>query len=142
MVQPGVFEVSIPSQSGKGQEVQERIVALLEQMEYPMRDVFGVRLALEEALVNAIKHGNGMDPAKIVKIECQITPDRVWVRIQDEGQGFDRDSLPDPTLEENLDKPSGRGILLMSEFMTRVEYNERGNCVTLIKSREEPPAKD
>ncbi len=60
----------------------------------------------------------------------------MWIRIEDEGHGFDLESLPDPTLEENLEKPSGRGILLMREFMTKVEYNERGNCVILEKRRD------
>lgn len=138
MVQHDEFEVAIPSKTGEGQAVQERIVSLLEQMDYPMRDVFGVRLALEEALVNAIKHGNGMDPSKKVHIECRVSPERVWIRIRDEGQGFDLKGLPDPTLEENLEKPSGRGVLLMREFMTKVEYNDRGNCVTLEKHREPP----
>lgn len=136
MVQHDEFEVTIPSKSGEGQAVQERIVSLLEQLEYPMRDVFGVRLALEEALVNAIKHGNGMDPEKKVKIACRVNPKLVWVKIEDEGPGFDLNSLPDPTLEENLDKPSGRGILLMREFMTKVEYVENGTCVILEKHRE------
>lgn len=136
MVQNDEFEVTIPSKSGEGQAVQERIVSLLEQLEYPMRDVFSVRLALEEALVNAIKHGNGMNPDKKVKIACRVTPERVWVRIEDEGPGFDVETLPDPTLEENLDKPSGRGILLMREFMTRVEYVNKGSCVILEKHRE------
>ena len=139
MVKHDEFEVTIPSRTGEGQAVQERIVSLLEQLEYPMRDVFGVRLALEEALVNAIKHGNQMDPNKKVQIECRIDRDRVWVRIEDEGKGFDVAGLPDPTLEENLEKPSGRGVLLMREFMTRVEYNAKGNCVILEKRRETSP---
>ncbi len=67
------FQVAIPSKTGEGQAVQERIVSLLEQLEYPPRDVFGVRLALEEALVNAIKHGNGMVPSKLVRIECRVS---------------------------------------------------------------------
>jgi serine/threonine-protein kinase RsbW len=136
MVQHDEFEVTIPSRTGEGQAIQERIVSLLEKLEYPMRDVFGVRLALEEALVNAIKHGNGMDPAKKVQIECRVNHERVWVRIQDEGKGFDINDLPDPTLEENLEKPSGRGVLLMKEFMTKVEYNDQGNCVILEKRRD------
>jgi len=140
MVQHDEFEVAIPSKTGEGQAVQERIISLLEQMDYPMRDVFGVRLALEEALVNAIKHGNQMDPSKKVHIECRVNAERIWIRIRDEGQGFDINALPDPTLEENLEKPSGRGVLLMREFMTNVEYNERGNCVTLEKHREPPDA--
>jgi serine/threonine-protein kinase RsbW len=136
MVQHDEFEVTIPSKTGEGQAVQERIVSLLEQLNYPLRDVFGVRLALEEALVNAIKHGNQMDPTKTVQIECRVNHERVWVRIQDEGRGFDINALPDPTLEENLEKPSGRGVLLMREFMTKVEYNDKGNCVILEKRRE------
>ena len=136
MVQHDEFEVAIPSKTGEGQAVQERIISLLEQMDYPMREVFGVRLALEEALVNAIKHGNGMDPSKKVHIECRVNRERVWIRIEDEGKGFDIKALPDPTLEENLEKPSGRGVLLMREFMTKVEYNDRGNCVILEKRRE------
>lgn len=140
MVQHDEFEVAIPSKTGEGQAVQERIISLLEQLDYPMRDVFGVRLALEEALVNAIKHGNGMDPNKKVHIECRANRERIWIRIRDEGQGFDINALPDPTLEENLEKPSGRGVLLMREFMNKVEYNDRGNCVTMEKHREAPAA--
>jgi serine/threonine-protein kinase RsbW len=140
MVQHDEFEVAIPSKTGEGQAVQERIISLLERMDYPMRDVFGVRLALEEALVNAIKHGNQMDASKKVYIECRVSTERIWIRIRDEGQGFDINALPDPTLEENLEKPSGRGVLLMREFMTKVEYNDRGICVTLEKHRE--PAAD
>ena len=133
------FQVAIPSKTGQGQAVQERIISRLEELEYSAREVFGVRLALEEALVNAIKHGNRMDPAKKVRIECRISSESVWIHIEDEGEGFDLESLPDPTLAENLEKPSGRGILLMREFMTHVEYNERGNGVILEKRRD-PPA--
>ncbi len=136
MVHSDEFQVTIPSRTGEGQAIQERIVALLEQLDYPLRDVFGVRLALEEALVNAIKHGNQMDPGKKVRIECRVDRDRVWVQIEDEGEGFDVNSLPDPTLEENLEKPSGRGVLLMREFMTKVQYNDKGNCVIMEKVRE------
>ncbi len=134
------FQVAIPSKTGEGQAVQERIISRLEELEYSAREVFGVRLALEEALVNAIKHGNRMDPAKKVRVECRVSSESVWICIEDEGEGFDLESLPDPTLAENLEKPSGRGILLIREFMTHVEYNERGNCVILEKRRD-PPAK-
>lgn len=129
------FEVTIPSDVGAGQAVQERIVRLLEELNYPSRDVFGVRLALEEALANAMKHGNGMDPTKTVRIGCRIGPDKLRIEIEDEGQGFALNEVPDPTEEENLDKPSGRGIMLMQAFLTLVEYNDVGNCVTLEKRR-------
>ena len=63
------FDVTIPSDTAKGREVQEQIVGGMESRGYSPRDVFGVRLALEEALVNAIKHGNKMDPDKVVNVK-------------------------------------------------------------------------
>jgi serine/threonine-protein kinase RsbW len=136
MPQPEQFNVVIPSDTAKGQEVQERIVSRLEQLQYPPRDVFGVRLALEEALVNAIKHGNGMDPNKSVRIQWRIDPECVCVEIEDEGPGFIPAEIPDPTAEENLERPCGRGIMLMRSFMSRVEYSGRGNKVLLEKRRD------
>lgn len=136
MPNPEQFEVRIPSDTSLGQEIQERIVGRLEELDFPPRDVFGVRLALEEALVNAIKHGNGMDPAKQVRIHWRIDDSSVCVEIEDEGPGFTPEEVPDPTAEENLERPCGRGIMLMRSFMSRVEYNDRGNRVILEKRRE------
>ena len=129
------FAVNIPSETSQGREIQERIIGLLESRSYPDRDLVGVRLALEEALVNAIKHGNGMDPSKQVRVDCTFDEDRVTIVIEDEGPGFDVGSVPDPTSEENLDKPGGRGIMLMRSFMSRVEYNDSGNRLLLEKIR-------
>ncbi len=127
------IEVKIPSDTAEGQAVQARIVEALELREYPIRDVFAVRLALEEALVNAIKHGNGMVLEKKVDIKYWISDERVRIEIQDEGEGFDRTHVPDPTLVENLERPCGRGIMLMGAFMNLIEYNDQGNKVTLEK---------
>ena len=129
------FEVTIPSDTVQGQAVQERIVRLLETLEYPPRDVFGVRLALEEAIVNAIKHGNGMDPDKNVRIQCRISNEHVRIEIEDQGEGFIPTEVPDPTDFENLEKPCGRGLMLMRSFMTRIDFNPSGNCVILEKIR-------
>ena len=129
------FEVVIPSDTEAGQAVQERIVSRLESLEYSMRDVFGVRLALEEALVNAIKHGNGLDPDKTVRVNCLIEDDLLRVEIEDQGPGFNMGDVPDPTAEENLERPCGRGIMLIKSFMTSVEYNAKGNRVVLEKKR-------
>lgn len=131
------FEEMIPSDTAAGRAVQERIVNLMEQQNFPMRAVFGVRLALEEALVNAIKHGNRMDPDKKVRVLCQICEIKVRIEIEDEGEGFDPSDVPDPTDEENLEKPGGRGIMLMRSFMNLIEYNDAGNQLTLEKHREE-----
>jgi len=129
------FEVTIPSSTAEGQKIQERIIQRLEEIDFPARGVFGVRLALEEALVNAIKHGNRLDPSKQVHVVCQISSEKVRIVIEDEGTGFRLQDVPDPTDDENLDKPGGRGIMLMRAFLSVVEYNERGNRVTLEKLR-------
>lgn len=130
------FQITIQSDTSAGQAVQERIVRLLEVLSFSPRDVFGVRLALEEALVNAIKHGNRMDPAKSVRISCQINKDKVRIEIEDEGPGFNPEEVPDPTADENLERPCGRGIMLMRSFMSLIEYNDVGNRVVLEKHRE------
>jgi len=132
------FEEVIPSDTTAGQSVQERIIQLLEDLRYDERDVFGVRLAIEEALVNAIKHGNRMDPAKTVRITCQIAAHKVRIEIEDQGQGFQPEEVPDPTSDENLERPCGRGIMLMRAFMSSIAFNAAGNCVILEKHRSLP----
>lgn len=130
------FETIIPSDTAAGQAVQERIVRMLEELSFSSRDVFGVRLALEEALVNAIKHGNRMDNSKTVRISCRFFEEKVRIEIEDEGIGFKLEDVPDPTADENLERPCGRGIMLMRSFMSLIEYNERGNRVVLEKTRQ------
>ncbi len=134
------FDVRIPSSTTEGQKVQERIIKRLEEIGFPTRGIFGVRLALEEALVNAIKHGNGLDPNKEVFVLCQISQEMVRVVIEDQGAGFRLQDVPDPTDDENLEKPGGRGIMLMRAFLSVVEYNERGNRVVLEKHRNDDSA--
>ena len=132
------FEVVIPNETSEGQVVQARIVDLLESLAYSSRDVFSIRLALEEALVNAIKHGNQMDPDKTVRICCLATEEAVEVAIEDEGDGFDPGELPDPTDEDHLDLPGGRGVMLIRSFMDTVDFNDKGNRITMRKRRSLP----
>jgi len=129
------FEIVIPSDTAAGQLVQDRIIRHLEELRYDDRDIFGVRLAIEEALVNAIKHGNGMDPNKTVRITCRVDQLKIRVEIEDQGTGFQLEEIPDPTADENLERPCGRGIMLMRAFMSLIEYNEVGNRVVLEKLR-------
>jgi len=130
------FEEIIPSDISSAQESQQRIIRSLEEFDYSPRDIFCIRLAVEEAVTNAIKHGNGRDASKKVLIRCLVDTERVHLVVEDEGAGFSPNDVPDPTADENLDKPSGRGIRLMQSFLTSVEYNDRGNRVTLVKHRE------
>jgi len=104
---------------------------------YPERALFEVRLALEEALVNALKHGNRGDSRKHVSVQWEVNAHRVLLAVEDQGHGFDPAGLPDPLAPENLCKPSGRGVLLMRHCLTWVRYNGRGNRVTLCRLRAE-----
>ena len=102
-------------------------------MGYSEGDQFAIKLALEEGLNNAIKHGNAYDPAKTVQVTFAVTPQQVDISITDEGQGFDPARVPDPTCDENLEKPCGRGIMLMRAYMDEVHYNPCGNQVRMVK---------
>jgi serine/threonine-protein kinase RsbW len=102
---------------------------------YPEADRFGLRLAMEEAIVNAIRHGNRGDPSRRVLVRFQVEPDQVLAEIEDEGEGFDPTHVPDPRAAENWERASGRGLLLMRHYTTWLRYNRIGNCVTLCKER-------
>jgi serine/threonine-protein kinase RsbW len=128
-------ELSIPSAYAAGKSVIDQLLGQLQRAQWNEHEIFGVHLAVEEALVNAIRHGNKLDESKSVRVHCKISVERLWIQIADEGRGFDPKRIPDPTADENLETPGGRGVLLMKNFMSRVEYNEAGNCVVMEKHR-------
>lgn len=84
-----------------------------------------------EAVNNAIVHGNKSDPLKNVDILFSFHKKELKVRITDEGTGFKPETVPDPTVPENIEALSGRGIFLMSRLSDGIEFNEKGNCVTM-----------
>jgi serine/threonine-protein kinase RsbW len=112
------------------------IMSILEDSGFGKEDVFAVHLALQEAFINAVRHGNQMDPDKEVKIEYLVDSEKFEISVTDEGDGFDPEAVPDPRCEENLYKPNGRGLLLMRAYMDVVEYNEKGNGVRMVRYRE------
>jgi serine/threonine-protein kinase RsbW len=126
---------SLPSRPGAHVQHMQEILNELERLGWQGRDLFGVRLALDESLTNAIHHGNRLDESKQVVVECKLSPERFWVRVRDEGAGFRPQLVPDCTADENLDCPGGRGLALIKAYMSRVEHNQRGNCVTMEKIR-------
>ena len=132
-----VATVVIDSDTAQGQRIQTDIVAFAQKCEFSEPELFAIRLAVEEALVNAIKHGNGSDPSKKVRIEYSIDSEQVRIRIEDEGPGFDPNTVPDPTDPEFLERPCGRGLMLMKHYMSFVEFSGRGNCVLMLKRRGE-----
>lgn len=94
-------------------------------------------IALDEAFVNAIKHGNKFDANKIVRISAEVSSKEARFTIEDEGEGFNVSEIPDPTDPENLFKASGRGVLFIHNIMDEVSYNSRGNRLTMVKKRNE-----
>ena len=119
-------------------EVCKQIIAKLKANKFGKDDIFAVHLTLEEAFLNAVKHGNKMDPTKKVKVEYTVDAEKVDISITDEGNGFEPESVADPRFGEKLFEPGGRGLLLMNSYMDIVEYNERGNRVRMVRYREKP----
>lgn len=125
----------LPSQKGAHLPLLEEILQHLERLGWNGRDFFGIQMALEESLTNAIRHGNRFDESKRVHVECKLGSEKFWLRVTDEGPGFQVQAVPDCTCDENLECPGGRGVALIKAYMTHVEYNACGNCVTMEKSR-------
>jgi serine/threonine-protein kinase RsbW len=126
---------TIPSDTTVGRQVLDELLEQLALQNWPPRDMFGVNLAVEEAIVNAVIHGNGRDASKHVRVRCRVSPTKVCVEITDEGKGFNPDKLPDPTSACRIGCPNGRGVMLMRAFMSRVQFLAPGNHVVLEKDR-------
>jgi serine/threonine-protein kinase RsbW len=100
--------------------------------EHARRLNLNFRVALTEALSNAMLYGNAHDPSKHVVLEVTMLRGRLEATIRDQGAGFDPTTLPDPTCPENITRPCGRGVFLMRQLLDEVWFNERGNEVTLV----------
>jgi serine/threonine-protein kinase RsbW len=94
------------------------------------------RVGVAEALANAMIYGNGSDPSKRVRVEVELDPERINIRVVDQGNGFNPTDVPDPTLPEHLVATGGRGLFLIRSLMDEVDFNECGNCIRLTLYRE------
>src|SRR5205823_2808443 len=129
-------KLSIPSSFSATREVQKRILHAIAAGGFGTESAFAVKLALEEGFNNAVRHGNKLDPKKKVHVEYKVTPKQAEIVIEDEGGGFDRCCVPDPTLEENLTKCSGRGILLIEAYMTKVQFSKGGRRLKMVRKNQ------
>jgi len=127
--------MAIPSDLKAARKLEREVLSEVSRCGYSEVCAFAIRLALEEALNNAIKHGHGLDPRKTVHVEYDINEEQAVFVITDEGCGFNPHAVPDPTADENLEKPSGRGIMLMRAYMDVVQFNDCGNQVRMVKKR-------
>lgn len=129
-------ELVFPTKTESGQKAQEQIIRELTDQGFSGDEIFAVKIALDEAIINAMRHGNGSDPAKQVRIGYTINDEHCIFEIEDEGSGFAEHGVPDPRLPENIERPSGRGLLLMRALMTECEFLPPGNCCRLRRIRE------
>jgi len=127
-----------PSDMVQGHEAIEELMQALEESAWEGRDLFHVRTAVEEGVVNAVEHGNMRNLDKFVRLDFRVSPSLCYIQITDEGQGFCRAELKDCTDDEFVDKPRGRGVHLIEQLMSETSYNERGNQLTMLRKRHDP----
>ena len=137
-----MIRLDIPSRIQTVEETDRLVYRLAKAVGLDDDSRDDILTAVHEALVNAIVHGNKEDGARHVTMRLALHPDRLEIRIQDEGRGFDPDSVPDPLTSGNLLKPNGRGIHLMRVLMDKVTFRRsaRGMEVTMVK-RISPPSR-
>lgn len=113
-------------------DVEREVLRALTDMGYAEDDLFNVRLALDEACMNAIKHGNREDPEKGISIGVRVDPRKVRMEVQDEGNGFDYTRMLDPREIDRLQQTGGRGLFLIQQFMEQVYFKEEGSRIVMV----------
>jgi len=128
--------VVISAEAAELETLQTSLASALTRHSYGEHALFAIRLAVEEAVMNAIRHGNLSDPSKTVEVRWSVTADAAVFHIVDQGEGFDPSAVPDPTLDENLEIPSGRGLMLIRAYMSEVCHHGLGNHLEMVYRRE------
>lgn len=128
----------VSSQTSNIRRVSSRILGVLGAFKLDEGTVFDIRLCIEEAVRNAMVHGNRSDKRRAVRVSYGIDGSRLVIEVEDEGAGFDHAALADPTAEPHITKNSGRGVYLIRKLMDRAEYNETGNRLTMVKDLRKP----
>ena len=131
------IEFELPSDLSLMNGVLQYLLERVQRLGLIKPDRSNLFIALDEAFVNAVKHGNKNDPRKLVKITAELSPKEACFTVEDEGDGFNIKDIPDPCDPANLFKTSGRGVLLIYNIMDEVEYNAQGNRVKMVKRPEE-----
>lgn len=130
------IEFELPTAISLMHIVLEYLLKRVEKLGVINPDQSNLFVALDEAFVNAVKHGNRFDTQKLVRITAEVSKQEARFTIEDEGEGFDVAKVPDPLDPENLFKTSGRGVLFIYNIMDEVMYNDRGNRLTMVKKAE------
>jgi serine/threonine-protein kinase RsbW len=130
------IEFELPSAISPMHSILDYLLKRVEKLGVVKPEKSNLFVALDEAFVNAVKHGNKFNAQKLVRITAELSPKEASFTVEDEGEGFDVNSIPDPLDPENLFKTSGRGVLFIYNIMDEVKYNERGNRLTMVKKCE------
>jgi serine/threonine-protein kinase RsbW len=132
--QPYRLEQSVPATAESVDSLLKEILQGLRRTRCPCGDLDEIRLALREALNNAVKHGSALDPSKKVHVHCRCDAEQgFWISIRDEGRGFNPEVVPDPTAPENLERFSGRGLYMIRELMDQVEFYDHGREIQMSR---------
>jgi serine/threonine-protein kinase RsbW len=127
------FEFSLPSKVAAVSPLIEEFMQLIAHCSGVSGSETAIEIALGEAVVNAVVHGDHEDPRRHVHVDCRCEPDEISILVRDEGQGFDVDRVLDPTAPENILSTHGRGIYLMRAYMDEVRFEEGGRAVQMRK---------
>jgi len=128
--------IEVPSTLNDAKRPEAVILREVNRCGYNEDAAFAIKLALEEAMINAVKHGNRNDRTKRITVRYSVTPEQTVILVRDQGRGFAPGVIPDPTRPDRLPLPNGRGIMLMRAYMTRLYYRAGGCEVCLIKRNE------
>jgi len=126
-------ELTLPSRIESVEEAAVSIASILSRSGVNEEIAFGVDMAVREAVTNAVLHGNKQDDKKFVHVIAKTGPNFLEISVEDEGEGFNPQDVPNPTESENIMKTSGRGIFFMRTFMNEVEWFIRPEGGTTVK---------
>ena len=126
-------ELTLPSRVESVAEAAEAVADAARRLGFAEDALFGIDMAVREAVTNAVLHGNRGDESKTVEVGFADTPSALVITVRDRGTGFDPAAVPDPTAEQNLLKSSGRGILFMRSFMDEVAWERHPGGGTLVR---------
>ena len=132
------IQFEVPSVISLMHSILDYLMKRVEKVGVVNPETSNLFVALDEAFVNAVKHGNKFDASKLVRITADVSPEEARFTIEDEGDGFNVAEIPDPLDPQNLFKASGRGVLFIYNIMDEVKYNERGNRLTMVKRKKQP----
>lgn len=124
---------TLPSKLDQVNDFISLLLAKLSPLSLNQDLLFNIKLSLHESIINAIKHGNKLDPNLKVKVEIVTAADQIMLQVTDQGKGFDFEKIPNPITPENLVKLSGRGIFMIQNAMDKVEFADQGRTIQMIK---------